>query len=411
MIDVVVQRATTATLTGDARSRLGKVQLSDKDLGTDGTATFGTFAPTSLVRWLSAEIEGVENQGCDAVRVRIGTDSKLYYFDEDDSLRIKEVTDESSWDAECSSPLALASLDLWTEQTLRIVVHLESTQCNRAPSIRGVMVAMDLPVWEGAIAQAARRIVALVGEIRPVLLHTETLTSAKSEWKLGEPHSENGHVLTEIVRVSVDDVERPATLADGVITLDGPAAKAGQAVVIAVKYQPQTSVRRVADVRIINKLPAFLVDDLVRGGGLNGTLPPVNINGLEIRRRMVELRIQVRGVAARQADAFAMRAGMQEKFGGTEVITLSSGRTIGAVAMEVVEVTSSGTDSMPIAIGTLHCPTTEYTGYRRVGAARRGEPGAYTLPTNTITISNPDFVQSSGEDQVLDASSYESCDS
>ena len=178
-----------------------------------------------------------------------------------------------------------------------------------------------------------------------------------------------------------------------------------------MKYQPQTSVRRVADVRILNKLPAFLVDDLVRGGGMNGTLPQINVNGLEIRRRMVELRVQVRGVAARQADAFAMRAGMQEKFGGTEVITLDSGRTIGAAAMEVVEVTSSGSDSMPIAIGTLHCPTTEYTGYRRVSAARRGESGAYTLPTNTITISNPDFVQSSGEYQVLDASSYESCDS
>ena len=404
MIDVIIQRATSATLTGDARARLGKVQLADRRFSTEGVATFGTFAPTSLVRWISAEVQGIEDQGCSSVKIRIGTDTALYYFDEADSLRIKPVTDESDWTSQYSSPLALASLDLWTEQTLRIVVHLQPTERNRAPYIRAVAVAMDLPVWEGAIAESTRRIVELVAEIRPVLLHTETLTAAKSEWKLGEPHSENGHSLTELVLVTVDGVERPATLTNGAVTLHGPSASVGQVVVVAVKYQPPTAVKRVADVRIINKLPSFLVDDLVRGGGLNGTFPPININGVEVRRRMVELRVQVRGVAARQADALSMRAAMQEKFGGTEVIVLSSGRTVGAAVMEVVEVTSSGTDSMPIAIGTLHCPTTEYTGYTRVSAARRGSAGAYTLPTNTVTISNLD----SDEDQVLEASSYES---
>lgn len=416
MIDVIIQRATSAEVSGGARAKLGEVRLSGKALGTNGTITFGTFAPSSLVRWLSAEIVGVTDQSCSSVRVRIGTDSALYYFDEADSLRIKPVTDEDDWSAQYSSPLALASLDLWTEQTLRVVVHIRSTPCNTAPAIRSLMVAMDLPVWEGAIAQASRKIVALVASMRPILLHTETLVASKFQWKLGEPYSENGHVLTDLVTVTVDGVERSASLSDGVVIIAGVPGKTGQTVSIAVRYQPQTSVRRTADVRIINKLPAFLVDDLVRGGGLNGTLPPLNINGLEIRRRMVELRIQVRGVAARQADAFAMRAAMQEKFGGTETIILDSGRTIGAVVMEVIEITSSGSESMPIAIGVLHCPTTEYTGYSRVSAARRGTAGAYSIATNTITISNLDSGDSSGAtdsgdtDQVLDAASFEPCE-
>lgn len=411
MIDVLNQTATSATLSGSARARLGQVQLSDKTLGTSGTITFGTFAPATLVGWLSAEVIGVENQGCDSIKIRIGTDTRLYYIDETDSLRIKPVVDESNWDSECSSSLALASLDLWTEQTLRVVVHLKSTLCNRVPTVKALAVVMELPVWEGAVAQIARRIVALVASIRPVLLHSETLTEEKLAWKLGEPHSENGHVLTEIVRVTVDEVERSAVLTNGVVTINGAPGRVGQRVAIAVRYQPQTSVRRVADVRIINKLPAFLVDDLVRGGGMNGTLPPLNVNGIEVRRRMVELRIKVSGVAARQADAFAMRAAMQEKFGGTEIITLDSGRTTGAAVMEIVEISPSGVESMPIAIGMVHCPAVEYTGYKRVSASRRGEVGAYTLPTNVITVSNPDFVQSSGEDQVIEAALYESCDS
>ncbi len=405
MIDVLRQKATSTTTTGQARHRGAVTGLSRTALGTIGTVTFGTFAPSGVVNWLAAEIDGVENQGCDSVRMRIGTDTALYYIDENDSLRIKPVTDESSWSDQYSSPLSLASLDLWTEPTLRVVVALVSTNCDRNPTIQGLTVAMDLPMWEGSVAQATRRVVAITASIRPTLVHRETLTAPQSVWLLGEPHSEHGHVLTSLVGASVDGVVRSATLADGTVTLAGITPKTGQEVVIAVRYHPHSVVRRMADTRILHKLPAFLIDDLVRGGGLNGSMPLLNVNGIEVSRRMVDLRIQVRGAAVRQADALAMRAAMQETFGGTELITLDSGRTMGAATMEVVEVTPGGDNSMPVASGVVHCPMTEYTGYRRVSAARRGSAGAYILPTNTITIGNPD----SGLDQTLSSDSYSVC--
>lgn len=389
MIDVVHQTAIAATISGSCRKLRGAVSLTSTKIGTIGTVEFGTFAPRSLVKWLSAEIGGVSDQNLDSVRVRIGTDDRLYYIDEADSLRIKPVTNESSWDSECSSPLSLASLDLWTDQTVRVVVCLRSTTNDRTPSITGLVVAMDLPLWEGVAAQAARKITELAAGMRPVLLHNETLAEAKSEYKLGEPHTEFGHQLTELVMASVDGVERSATLSNGIVRLMGNTPTAGQRVSIAVRYKPQTTVRRLSGVRIANQLPCFIIGDLVRGGGMNGTLPTIHVNGIEIRRRMLGLRIQVQGMAYRQADAYAMRDSIQETFGGTAVIVLDSGRTIGAAVIDLVEVSASGQDSST-AIGTINCPTTEYTGYTRVGAARRGEPGSFTLPTNVISITNAD---------------------
>lgn len=417
MIDVLRLPSRSGVIAGNARHYVGEIRLADHraygiaskyrtDLGTVGVITFGTFTPAARPVWVAAEVVGVFDQSTGSVRVRIGTDDALFYLDENDSLKLKRVTDEDSWDSQYCSPLALASLDLWPEPTLRIVIGLVSTAGDQNPIIRGVNVIADFPTWEGAVAQGVRLVAALVAATRPVLIHDETLTTQRSEWKLGTPNVESGHELTSLDTIDIDGVIRTGTLIEGKVVLNGAPARAGQRVKIAVKYAPKTIVRRVADVRTIQQLPIFILDDLTRGGGMNGTMPSMHINGVEVRRRMIHLRIQVRGAAVRQADAFAMRAALQEKFGGTETLTLDSGRTLGAAMMDVVEVMGSGVESMPVATGTIQCPFEEFTGYKRVAAARRTSGNAVVIPTNTVTIEHS---AEAGFDQVLDSDSYTAC--
>lgn len=385
MIDVLRCRPKDAVLSESARHARGRIVLSSRRRGTIGVIEFGPFLPSSDHSWICAELNADPGYG-QSCRVRIGDEGGLWYWDESDSMTLKRVSDESSWDSEWSSPICLMSLDMWSGRALRVVVALVATAGSPTPSIAALDIVLSLPTWSGSVAQCAKSISDIVAALRPVLIHSEVLTADKSSWKLGEPVTEHGHVLTEVVACSVDGTRRQATLSQGTVTLQGPIARSGSTVEIAVAYAPQSAVRRMADARVVGKLPAYVVDQLVGYGGMGSPLPVLHVGGVDVFRRMIDLQVKIIGVAGRQADALAMRAALQEAFDASRTVELSSGRTIGILPMDMVEISASGPDKTPACIGTVRCAFEEYTSMRRTTAARRsGAPG-----TTSITVTNQD---------------------
>ncbi len=394
MIDVLTVRASNAVTSGDVVKRLGIISLDAPPTWPEsvvGQVEYTLIEPASMVQWISAEFVGVEDQSTDAVRVRfVDADGDSFYLDESD-FKFKAVADTTSWDADYSRPAVMACLDLWTRQSLQIVVGLVSTENFPRPQVGDLKVALDLPTWEGAAAQAARRVAEAVDQIEPIVVHMETLTADQSRWLMGNPHSEINMELTELIQAAINGRHKSATLTDGVVELDGPAAKAGDSVRIAVKFKPSTSVRRMGTIRVINETPAWVLSNLITEGGLNGEVSPIGVNGIEVRRRKLDMQITVRGVATRQADALYMRAALQEYFSNGVEVVFDSCRSVQAQVEGLVEVLSGGRQSLPECIGVVRVTMDEYLGYRRVRNARRqvddGQGGTTTeLVTNEIEL-------------------------
>jgi hypothetical protein len=361
--------------------------------GDDGTVLYGPACPTGVVDWSSAEIEGISDQGADAVKVRfVNADGDRFYLD-DESMTFEPVSDADDWTSEWSLPSLLSNVDLWRWPSFQVEAHLEATDEVPEPVVGDLKIVFDLPTWEGAVAQAVRAIVQAVADVRPILIHEETLESAGSTFDIGVPHIEHGHRLTELVRISVDGVERSGTLSGGRVTALGPPIPAGSIVKVAVRYRPNTSVKRIADVLIVDETPAWVVSNIVddpSAGGLNGEGGRVDVNGLDVRLRRIDGGLRIRGVCGRQADAFAMRAALQEALGSGIEITLDSGRAVTAHLDGFVSIVPGDVNQLPEVRATVRIPMVEAVGATRVHDARRTDAEASNgigLPlSNTISI-------------------------
>lgn len=355
-IDVLPLKSRLAERSGDVYVRLGQARLN----GDSGTLKFVQIAPTSMTVWKSAEIIGLVDPSTDSIRVRLErADGKQYYIEPSDGT-LNEVLDQVSWASEFSPPYMLGSLDLWTTKTLTIVVHLIRTSADPDPRITEINVLLDNPTWEGAVAQAIRDVGKFIAAIDPILIHRETLTGSRSQWKIGKPHSEHGYVLTDLVQVTVDGVHKSAQVSNGIVSLVGPPAMAGQDIEIAVKFKPSTSVRRVDEIRILHETPAWVMRNLAIEGGLVGVIPDVIIGGFEIKERSAELRITVQGVAHRVADALAMRIALQQGFADGITVTFPGGRCVFGQLDALVEVIDEGEFNLPMAQGVVILPLSEF---------------------------------------------------
>ncbi|KKL73182.1 hypothetical protein LCGC14_2077470 [marine sediment metagenome] len=391
MIDLLTLKASRAIRTGDVRYRRGEVYVAHpRDLAKSGTVEFDAIEPDGRVLWMSAEVLGVDDPGTDAVRIRFSNGSQQYYLDQDD-FKFKLVTDTDSWVDEYTRPHMLGNIDLWTQGSLKLVVHLVVTKQYPDPRIKDAVVLLDLPAWEGAAAQAIRIIATGVRDLRPILIHGSTLTEDTSEFNIGSPYSEHQIVLEEIVQVTLDGVHKSAELSDGKIVLLGPPARAGQAVKIAATFVPTITVRRVGEIRVISQTPAWVMSNLILGGGLNGRLAPVDVSGTEVERRYVDLQITARGASHRQADALAMRAAILEAFSSGFTVCIDSGRTFSAQIENQVEVLPGGSASIPEAIAIIRLGMTEFTSHRTIRNSRvENDDGSFEVMTNVIALGFPD---------------------
>ena len=382
MIEVLTMKHNQATRSGDLALVSGGIGLSGSlHCPANGTLTFTHIQPDKVTRWKAAEVNG--NFGSDSVRVRLSNGVKQYYFD--DSLNIVEVTDVTTWDTEYSNPHLLGNIDLWTHTSLQLVVHLVRTSSDRNPVVDLARVLVDHPTWPGAIAQAVKDVVTFVGTVSPVLIHSETLAKPRREWKIGNPHSEHNYELNEIVMVTIDEVEKSATLSDGTVTLEGPEAPAGSTIEIAVKYSPNTSVRRVSEVRVVHRTPAWWIQDLVVAGGLNGIAVIVMVAGVEVQERRSELRVTINGIAHRQADALAMRAALNQAFGSGITITFPSGRCVFGQLDGLIEVVPQSSTNLPMASGILVMSISEYV-FGKVAVKPRTDDGDPIFTELTIDL-------------------------
>lgn len=381
-IDVLPLKAFLAARTGDIRVHLGEARL----YGDSGTLEFSEVSPTKMVSWKSAEVTGLQNPNSDAVRIRLeGPDGTMYYIDETDG-KVKEVGDDTVWDDDYTKPYMLGSLDLWTGTSVTFHVHLVSTELNPDPRITGINVLIDLPTWEGVVATAARQVSSfLFSNAHPVLIHTETLSGYQNQWKIGKPHTESGFQLIELVQCTVNGRHKSASLSNGIVTLEGPSAKANDIVEIAVKYQPTSSVRRVAEVRVVNEVPFWVLTNLAIQGGLVGVAPDLFIGGWNVKERTTELRITVQGVARRTADAFQMRLALQNAFGPGLTIQLPSGRCLFAQLDGLVEVIEQGAEmNLPMCQGIVSVPLSEFVQASLVRTQRATQDHVDADPSLTL---------------------------
>lgn len=382
-IDLLQLSSSLATTSGSVEVRRGVASLTNSKIGTYGTLTFQAITPTGFVEWKAAALTDVIDQSTDAIRVRLSDGSRWFYIEND---QIVPVT-VSDWSSQWTPAYALGSLDLWTSTTLIVQVCLISTVSNRDPRFKSLQVVLDLPTWEGPVSQAVQRIVTALSNCEPLLIHSEVLTVPKSEWKLGNRHTELGFDLSSLVRVTINDRVKSASLSDGVVRLAGPSAPAGSAVRIVCKYRPGVLVRRSDDAQIIDKLPIWIASDLVQQiSGLAGRLSPVNVNGYIVQRNMVDLQIKFSGVASRQVDALAMRNAVIEHFSRGVDVHLDSCRSLIAAVRDTIEVSPRSGEGYPEAVGQLRCILHEYAaGYRAVAA--RTSSG--TTQTTTVSMSLP----------------------
>lgn len=380
MIDVVTLRASEqATRTGDIEFRYpGIMGLSGfPGSSASGELTFTNIAPSKYCLWKAAEIIG--EFAHDACRVRFVRGAETVFLDETTMTFV--VVTASDWLTQYTEPSLLANLDLWTYEELQIVVHLVRTNLDPDPTVVELRILMDFPTWQGSIYHCLRGIAEAVALVKPMLVISEQVTAPTSTWKIGEPYTEHGFVLSSLVQATVDGRHKSATLSNGVVTLLGPPATAGQTVEIAVLYQPAFSIRRGPGSRVVNKTPFWTADDLIVQGGLNGTPTKLTIAGYTIDLRRVELRVRVKGIAARIVDVLAMRAALQKAFSCGLTIDLPSCRQVSGYLDGFIEVIDNFEPVLPMASGIIALPVVEYVDANQFRNARddEGDPIRTTL--------------------------------
>lgn len=397
MIEVVSVRASDAVLTDDCVRRGGRVVIDGPpEWSNQGQADFGLICSSMMVQWMSAELVGDFSH--DSARVRLTDGTSFFYIDEDDGMAVKPVTDSSQWDSEWSAPDLLSSIDLWTKRDLGVVVRLVRTSYHRSPSLIELRVLMRFPTWIGSAHHAIQSIVDQVSVTAVLAVEEETLTADQSEWRIGEPWSEFNIVPSSLEQVTVNGVHKSASLDSGVITLLGPPARAGDTVVLAFKYAPNTSVRRGEHVSTIDVAPAWWCQELVVAGGQSGLAPRVVVGCYSVSVRRLELRVTVNGVASRVKDAIQMRAALQQSFADGLNIDMPSGRRVSAHLDGVVEVVVKQGSNLPMATGIVQCSMIEYVTATLIRPPRTGSP---QVPLRTtIETQLPDGVVVLSDDPV-----------
>lgn len=347
-MDILISRASLGEATGHARKVNGSV---DSTMGVHGSGRYGEIAydligPDGPVVWLSAELRGVEPE-TDAVKVRfVDQDGDQWYWDDapvpPDAPGFYAVTSSpTDWDGEYSRAYQVVNIDRWSGTQLGIIVRLEPTKLYPYPKCGDFAVLIDLPTWEGAVHQAAKAVADYTSAIESRLVVViDPTTEDIDELSIGEPRSEFGYALTGGDGVSVDGDASAYTMT--VIPSSGkvefvPTVPQGSDLRFAVRYLPQSSVRRMDDVLIISRTPAWVLSDLVRSAGLHGETSRETVGAYDVRTRRIELRIDVRGIASRQSDALQMRAALQDAFDAGLDVTLRSGRRVRAHLAPFVE--------------------------------------------------------------------------
>jgi hypothetical protein len=287
-------------------------------------------------------------------------------------MRFKEVTADD-WSSEFSLPYTLANVDLWTQPSLGIIVRLRRATFDKNPLIKDLRALVNFPAWEGAAAQAVRDVVKAVQTTYPILYVDTVTTEPTQSWKIGIPHTERNYELTSIEQVLVNGQHRSASLSNGIVSISGPPAPTGADVRIAVRYKPNISIRRVGEVRITHKTPAWWIQDLVVHGGLNGFTTPMSIAGIDVFEKRSELRITINGIADRSADALAMRQALQEEFSRGLNITFPSGRCVVGQLLGLVEVVAQGQSNLPMATAIMSVPFVEYSATQVFKNRRSGD--------------------------------------
>lgn len=401
MIDVLSMRATDAVRSGSLRPSTGLVGLQGHpSQAASGTLTFQPVCPSKMARWMSAEVVGEFAQ--DSVRVRLlDQDGAAFFMDESSGLDIVAVDDPSQWDEQWMSADLLANLDLWTRPGLGLSVHLVRTGFDRDPRVAEVRVLLDMPTWEGAVHQAVKDIVTAVSQVTVLLVERFTLSADQQSWNVGTDFNELNLVVTELVQVTVNDRHKSARLEGGVVTLEGPPARAGDSVELALRFLPNTSVRRGQHVTTVDATPSWWCQQLVTEGGQNGSAPPIMVGCHQVRSRRVELRIVANGVASRTADALQMRAALQSALAGGVRVVFPSRREVWAHIDGLVEVITKQASNLPMCSGLVMCAFNEFVSAELVRNPRV-QIGQSVLPVRTVVEATmPDgSVVESDEDSI-----------
>jgi hypothetical protein len=397
MIDVIHLKATDATRSGSIWPSVGSVRLKGNDAeDLSGTLTFHEVWPSKLVRWMAAEVMGRFSH--ESVRIRFSDVTTTYYLDVTD-LQFKAVT-AVDWETEWTEASLLSNLDLWTAAKLTLIVHLVRTNYDRDPVVTGVRILMDLPTWEGSVHYAARSIITAVAAIEPRLIHTETVSADKTTWSIGEPYSELQYNITSLEEAVVDGVAVAGTLTAGKVVLDA-AAPAGSEVELVMKFLPNSSVRRTEHVTVQDKVPAWWMQNIVQGGGLNGPTEKVMVGAYEVAARRVELRIIANGISERMNDALQMRAALQSAFSQGLDIDMPSCRQVTAVLDGLVEVVPKSPQNIPMASGLVQCAFMEYVSARAIRTIRTGAAPTYTPVYTSIETTLPDGVVAEADEPLV----------
>jgi hypothetical protein len=392
-IEVVTLRTAEAVKTGDVVSGLAGLHLGGADYETSrfGTVTFTNVQPTKFMRWKSAEVLGRFDDYLKSVRVRMSDGTDLFWMDVDDEFKIKPVTDSDDWSVEYTLPSSLGNLDLWTKDNLQLVVYM-TRKTGDNPIVQDVRALMNFPTWTGAVADSVKSVVDFVATIQPTMVEEITVSTSTSSFNFSS--NEHNFKFTELIQVLVDGKHRSASLTDGKVVLSTP-APAGSTVTVAAKYLPNTTVRRVGEVRVLHQTPAWWIQDLVVGGGLNGKSSTLMVSGDEVKENRVELRMIINGIAHRQKDALAMRLALQEFFGPGLQIVFPSGRCASAQIDGLVEVIGQGSTGLPMASAVLKLVITEYVYSEKIRNARLYDDpnqAGNALVYSTLCIDLPDGV-------------------
>jgi hypothetical protein len=389
-IDVATLRPTYGSREGDVVVRLHRARLT----GESGTVTYPVIRPDRFCRWVSAELMGLQNPAGDGVRVRVSDGESQFWLDENDMV-FKAVTDESTWDTEFMAPWLLGNLDLWTRSELGLVVHLVATITDPDPQVGEIRVLADFPTWEGAISHCIRRVATFLGDVSFVLVHRETLAAARSEWKIGGDYTEFGYNVVGLVQVTVDGVHKSADFSDGVVTLKSTPAQSGSAIEIAVLVQPSVTVRRDEGSRTVHIAPEWWMASIVEEAGMTGVHSSFLVGGTEVRVREQDITVTINGIASRQADALAMRLGLQAAFSDGLVILLPIGRCLAANLLGFVEVIETGPAGMPQCTGKVRITIKEYVSSKVVRVSR-DENGPVTT---SLSLEFPGLVRPVSRDE------------
>ncbi len=370
MVEMVTLGTDRATITGDVVRRMVGLGLQGSPYESDkfGTATFIEVSPTKYVRWRSVEVLGRFDSSSDSVRVRVSDGTTTYWMDASDEFKFKEVT-ATDWESEYIEPSLLGNMDLWTSPRMQIIVYT-TRATGDDPIVGDVRVLMEFPTWTGAVAQSVKDVVDFVANVHPVLIEDLVVSTPTSKIEFNSANEHN-IVLVELVQVTVDGAYRSASLQNGDIYIEGSPVQAGSTITIAARYKPTTTVRRVSEVSVVNTTPAWWIQDLVVGGGLNGKATLALVGGDEIKENRVELRMIINGIAHRQKDALAMRLALHEAFAPGVVIEFPSGRCSFAQIEGLVEVADQGNTGLPMATAVVNLVVSEFVYSEKVRRSRK----------------------------------------